>query len=127
MDIMTEGKPTFKLDGYYRWITVNGVMYNTDIIIHTDGSITLRDENVSLPYKDDFFHVPLSERELGFINEENPEKIIIGSGFKGMLPLTLGAKNLLKPYNYVEKVTTDAIEMINNEKGNFIAIMHIRC
>lgn len=127
MDIMTEDKPAFKLDGYYKWITVNGVMYNTDIIIHTDGSITVRDESISLPYKDDFFHVPLSERELGFISEENPEKIIIGSGFKGMLPLTLGAKNLLKPYNYVERVTTDAIQMINKEKGNFIAIMHIRC
>jgi len=124
---MTDDKPAFKLDGYYKWITVNGVMYDTDIIIHTDGSITERDETISFPYKDDFFHIPLSERELGFIEEEKPDKIIIGSGFKAMLPLTLGAKELLKPYNYVEKMTTDAIQMINNERSRFVAIMHIKC
>jgi hypothetical protein len=124
---MESSTSRLKLDGYNKWITVNGVMYNTDIIIHIDGSVTERDENLSVPYMFGF-HVPLSEDELDFIHKERPEKVIIGCGFRGMLNLTPGAKELLRPYNYIEKVTTDAIQMINEENSSrFVAIMHIRC
>ena len=116
-----------KLDGYYRWITVNGERFETDIIIHTDGSVTERFEHLSVPYKFGF-HVPLSEAELGFLADENPEKVFIGCGYKAMMNLTLGAIETLKPYTYIEKGTLDIIDMINEQKpSNFVAIMHIRC
>ena len=116
-----------KVDGFYRWMTVNDVRYETDIIIHTDGTVTERDETTSLDFKGDYFHVPLSERELNFLSEERPEKVIIGSGFKGMLPLTPNAKEILREYGYVTRITPDAIDLVNAEKSKFVAIMHIRC
>lgn len=116
-----------KLDGYYHWIKVNEERYETDVIIHVDGTITERIEFLSVPYKFGF-HIPLSEAELDFLAEEKPDKIFIGCGFKAMMNLTPGAKELLKPYKYVEKGTTDIIDMINEEKPtNFVAIMHISC
>jgi len=116
-----------KVDGYYRWITVNNVRYETDIIIHTDGTVSERDETASMDFKGDYFHVPLSERELHFLSEERPEKVIIGSGFKGMLPLTPNAKVILREYGYVARITTDAIQLVNDERSKFVAIMHIKC
>ncbi|MCG7844068.1 MAG: hypothetical protein MIO90_01395 [Methanomassiliicoccales archaeon] len=124
---MDKEKGGIKVDGFYRWITVNNVRYETDIIIHTDGTVSVRDETASLDFAGDYFHVPLSERELQFLSEERPEKVIIGSGFKAMLSLTPNAKEILREYDYVEKTTSDAIELINNEKSKFVAIMHIRC
>ena len=125
---MEESKPRFKLDGYYNWVSVNGTTYNTDIIIHADGSITERDEFFSAPYKNDYFHVPLSEDELEFVPEEKPEKVFVGCGYKAMLPLTPGAKELLQPYNPVARSTQDVIQMINKETSDrFVAIIHIKC
>ncbi|HNU35304.1 MAG TPA: hypothetical protein PKJ15_01795 [Methanomassiliicoccales archaeon] len=127
MQIMDVIKPRMRLDGYYRWITVNGTMYNTDIIIHRDGTVTERMENLSEPYKFGF-HIPLSEAELEFLKEERPNKLFIGCGFKGMMDLTLGAKEMLGSQNFVAKTTQDIIQMINEGKDqDFVAIMHIRC
>lgn len=116
-----------KLDGYYRWTTVNGERFETDIIIHTDGSVTERCEHLSVPYKFGF-HIPLSEEELGFLHEEKPSKVFIACGYKTMMNLTPGAQELLKSYTYVEKGTMDIINMINEQKPtNFVAIVHSRC
>lgn len=116
-----------KLDGYYRWITVNGERFEIDIIIHTDGSVTARDEGLSKPYQFGH-HVPLSEAELGFLKDEKPDKVFIGCGFKAMMNLTMGAQEIMKAYPYIEKDTLDIIDMINEQKpSNYVAIMHIRC
>jgi len=124
---MEDSRFPIKLDGYYHWIKVNEEKFDTDVIIHADGSVTERLEHLSVPYKIGF-HIPLSEAELQFLAEEKPDKIFIGCGFKAMMNLTLGAQELLKPYNYVEKGTTDIINMINEQKPtNFVAIMHTRC
>jgi len=124
---MDDGKFPLKLDGYYHWITVNGERFETDIIIHTDGSVSERLEFLSVPYKYGF-HIPLSEAELDFLDDEKPDKVYIGCGYKAMMNLTLGAQELLRPYTYIEKSTLDIIELINKEKpSNFVAIMHVRC
>jgi hypothetical protein len=120
-------KEMLQVDGYLKWISINGIRYDHDIVIHTDGSITRRDEEASIPYQSDYFHIPLSESELDFIERERPEKVIVGAGYRGMLPLTPNAKALLKQYNLVERLTPDAMEMLRTETSRYIAIMHIRC
>ncbi len=124
---MEDGRFPLKLDGYYHWVKVNEEKYETDVIIHADGSVTERFEFLSVPYKFGF-HIPLSEAELGFLADEKPDKIFIGCGFKTMMNLTPGAQELLKSYTYVEKGTGDIINMINEQKPtNFVAIIHTRC
>ena len=62
------------------------------------------------------------------VGQERPKKVIIGCGYKGMMDLTLGAKELMKSFDYVAKTTQDAIQIINEGKEqDFVAIMHVRC
>ncbi|OPX63017.1 MAG: hypothetical protein A4E29_00424 [Methanomassiliicoccales archaeon PtaB.Bin134] len=124
---MEADKPRMTLDGYYHWISVNGERYEMDVIIHRDGSVTERFEELSIPYKYGF-HIPLSEAELDFLKQEKPKKVIIGCGYKGMMDLTLGAKEFMKSFDYVAKTTQDAIQIINEGKEqDFVAIMHVKC
>ena len=81
-----------RVEGQFGWFMVNGTRYEHDIIIHTDGSVTGRGcgcspstrGQLSEAYFGDYFHAPLTEGELGFLQEERPEVVVIGAGFRGM-------------------------------------------
>ena len=75
-----------QVDGQHGWLKVNGIRYEHDIIIHSDGLVTGRNcgcspvlrAQLSSVYKADYFHSPLTEFELDFLKEEQPEVVIIG-------------------------------------------------
>ncbi len=114
---------------------VNGQKYEHDVIIHVDGSVTSRNcgcspalrAQLSSFYKDDYFHAPLAEWELDFLQKERPEVVIVGAGFKCMLPLTPRAKAILANYEHHVLSTQKAMELMGNEERRFVAILHLSC
>jgi hypothetical protein len=114
-------------DGYFGYANINGHRYEKDVIVHVDGSITERPTVLSMDYRDDYFHTPLSERELDFIDKERPEVVIVGAGYKLMMLLTPGAKRMLSSYELVVTSTQRALELVQEEKRRFVAILHLTC
>lgn len=116
-----------RAQGYFGHVTIDGQRYEKDIIVHVEGTITERPTAILLDYREDYFHTPLSERELGFIGDEMPEVVIIGAGYKIMMLLTPRAKEMLSPYELKVTSTQEAIERLQKETRRFVAILHLTC
>ncbi len=111
----------------FGWIKVNGKKYEKDIIIHSDGSITKREKKKSKDLKTEYGHTPLSERELDFLSKEQFDALYIGIGHDSALPITPEAGEILKKYNAIIASTPEIIDKIDNEKREFVAIIHVTC
>jgi hypothetical protein len=111
----------------FGWIEVGGLRYDHDIVIHTDGSVTKRRKKDSKGLKGDYGHTPLSEFELGFLAQENPDVVFVGTGQNGSLPVTPGAQDLLASYAPVIMPTGEILPFIEKEKRPSIAILHVTC
>ncbi|MDD1770113.1 MAG: MTH938/NDUFAF3 family protein [Methanomassiliicoccales archaeon] len=109
------------------WLEIDGMRFEKDVVVHVDGSVTPRAVELSHPYRTEYFHVPLSELELGFLEEEKPEVVIVGAGHKGMMTITPKAKELLSRYVVIEGTTENAVKAMNAEKRRFVAILHSTC
>ena len=109
------------------YLEVEGKRFDMDVVVHVDGSVTPREVELSRPYRGEFFHVPLSEDELGFLDGERPEVVIIGAGHKGMLTLTPKAREILSKYVVFEGPTENAVKRMNEESRKFVAILHSTC
>jgi hypothetical protein len=68
LTIVNYALAVMKVEGYDGWVSIDGRHYEKDIIVHLDGSITDRRTELSMPKRVDYFHTPLSEQELDFIN-----------------------------------------------------------
>ena len=79
----------------FGWIEIDKIRYDYDVIIHGNGSVTKRSKKKSKDLKSTYGHTPLSEYELDFLKKEQPEKVFIGTGQYGDLPLTPNAENVL--------------------------------
>ncbi len=108
-------------------IKVNGQKYNQDIILHVDGSITKRKKKKSKEFKPMYGHTPLSEKELDFLEEEQPEAVYIGTGYDGALPITEKAQAILSKYETKAMKTSELPKKIDAEKRKKIAIIHVTC
>lgn len=108
-------------------MTIDGKRYDGDVIVHVDGRVTPRLTQLSLPYRKELFHTPLSEDELGFLVEEAPEVVIVGAGFKAMLTLTPKAKEILSAYDTKVAMTPEAAALANAERRRFVAFFHLTC
>ena len=109
------------------WLEVDGKRYERDVIVHVDGTVSPRDTERSMAYRGEYFHIPLSELELDFLETEKPEVVIIGGGHKGMMTLTPKAKDILSRYVMRTGTTEKAVECMNDEPRRFVAILHSTC
>lgn len=109
------------------WLEVEGKRHEKDVVVHVDGSVTSRNVEVSKPYLGEYFHIPLSELELDFLAAEDPEVVIVGGGYKGMMTITPRAKEILARYEVQAVTTPRAIELMDMEKRRFVAILHSTC
>lgn len=116
-----------RVEGEFGWVSVGEARFSKDVIIHVDGSVTERQTKLSSGYRGEYFHLPLSEMELDFLETEKPEVIIIGAGHKAMMTLTPRAKEILAKYEVVELPTPRAQEQVNREQRRFVAIIHVTC
>jgi hypothetical protein len=120
-------KGSVQVVGEFGWVEVGGIRYGHDIIIHSDGRVSRRQTELSLTYRSEYFHTPLSEAELSFIEEERPQRVIIGAGWKGMMCITPKANQLLEGYQVSTLLTERAICEVNRAEGRFVAILHMTC
>jgi len=111
----------------FGWIKVNEVMYEKDIILHTDGTVTTRKKKKSKDLKPIYGHTPLSENELDFLSKEKPDVVYIGTGHQAALPITPEAKLILKKYETIILPTPEVTEKINQEHQKMVALIHITC
>ncbi len=116
-----------RVEAHWGWILVDGKRYDGDVVVHVDGSVTPRQTHLSLPYRQDLFHTPLSEEELGFLDEERPQVVIVAAGFKGMLTLTPKAKEALAKYDTQVLMTSEAASAAKEERRSLVAIFHLTC
>jgi hypothetical protein len=89
----------------FGWIEIDGFRYDHDVIIHADATITKRKKKLSKSEKDKYGHTPLSEKELDFLTEEDPELVFVGTGQYGDLPLTPETEAVLALFHSVVKPT----------------------
>jgi hypothetical protein len=115
------------MDTGFGYVTIGGVTYPHDIVIHTDGSVSKRKKKRSKGLKEDYGHTPLSEYELDIVAEEHPEVVYVGTGQYGSLPLTKKAKEILGDYAPVIATTPDIVRALAGEDRRYIAILHITC
>ncbi len=118
---------TVRMEAGFGWIKVNGVEYEKDIVIHSDGSITKREKKKSRELKSVYGHTPLSDRELEFLPAEKFDVLYIGTGHEGALPITLKALKILKKVNAVILPTPEIIGKIEQEQKRFVALIHVTC
>jgi hypothetical protein len=111
----------------FGWVEVLRVRYDHDIIIHVDGSITKRKKKLSKGEKAHYGHTPLSDAEIGFFLDERPDRVFIGTGQYGDLPLTPAAEEILKSHHAVIRPTPEILPLIEQEKGKYVAVLHVTC
>ena len=118
---------SLSLKAEFGWVKVNGVKYEKDIVIHSDGTITKREKKKSKDLKEIYGHTPLSERELDFLSKEQFEALYVGTGHEAALPITSQALEILRKYDAVILPTPKAIGKIGQEQRKFVAIIHATC
>jgi hypothetical protein len=111
----------------FGWIEIGDTRYEHDVIIHTDGRVSKRKKKVSKTFRDKFGHTPLSEEELGFLEEEKPEVVYIGTGQYGDLPVMPQAEALISSFHGIIMPTPEILVAIKGEKRRFLAILHVTC
>jgi hypothetical protein len=105
----------------FGWIEVGTVRYDHDIIIHVDCSVTKRKKKLSKGEKGHYGHTPLSDAEIGFLAGERPDRVFIGTGQYGDLPVTPAAEAILKRHH------AEILPLIEQEKGKYVAVLHVTC
>ncbi|HVP94299.1 MAG TPA: hypothetical protein VMS89_03915 [Methanoregulaceae archaeon] len=111
----------------FGFIEIDGITYDHDVVIHTDGSVSKRKKKKSKELKGDYGHTPLSEYELDILGEEKPAVVYIGTGQYGSLPITNKATGILRTYSAVIAPTPDIIPALADENRHYVAILHITC
>jgi hypothetical protein len=116
-----------RIEGEFGWASIGDARYSKDMIIHVDGKVTERQTGLSSGYKGEYFHLPMSGKELDFLEAEKPEVVIVGAGHKAMMTFTPMARGILEKYDHVVVSTPRALEQINKEQRRFVAIIHMTC
>jgi hypothetical protein len=111
----------------YGWVEIDNIRYDHDVIVHTNRSVTKRSKKKSKNLRKKFGHTPLAGHELSFLNKENPEVVIVGTGQFGDLPITVEALQILKRYTSVIQPTSEVIDLLGTETRPFVAILHVNC
>ncbi|TAJ45885.1 hypothetical protein CUJ86_03035 [Methanofollis fontis] len=112
-----------------RWGTVDlhGEVYDYDVVVHTDGTVTKRKKKRSKHLKGEYGHTPLSRGELDLLITESPEVVYVGTGYEGALPITPDAREMLDAYSAVVAPTPEIVPLAEAEKRRFVAIIHVTC
>ncbi len=108
-------------------VEIFGHEYEEDIVLHVDGRITNRKKKKSKGFKKVYGHTPLSEKELGFLKDEKPEVVYVGTGYENGLPITEKAKKMLSKFKTSTMATPLIVDKIEREKRTMVAILHVTC
>lgn len=108
-------------------VVVAGEQISNDIHIRADGEVRKRKKK-RLRKKYGTSHV-VDGKEIARACKGNPELLIIGAGFKGMLSLTDEALEYLDTLGISHELlpTPEAVERFNRAEGSKALILHLTC
>ena len=114
-------------DSSFGSITVDGMVFDHDIIINLEGKVKKRKKKLSKAVYGTSHTISLDEAE--YIYQEGSAGIIIGSGQYGVTVLSQEATGFLHQNNckVILLPTPDAIQQWNRAEGKWIALFHITC
>jgi hypothetical protein len=108
-------------------ITIDGKIYDHDVVIGLSGEVTKRKKRLS---KEQYgtSHI-LSKAEAKAIFEKGCDIVIIGAGQDGNLRLSGEAKDYFDAHGcqIVLQRTPQAIQAFNRSRAHKIALMHVTC
>ncbi|MEO0072773.1 MAG: MTH938/NDUFAF3 family protein [candidate division WOR-3 bacterium] len=111
----------------FGWIEIDGVRYNTDIIIYPDGTVEDRYRNFSgdnhLIEKREVLKVLLATPDI------KPQIFVVGSGQMGIVKITDEAVQYLQEQgiSLIVEPTPKAILSFNQAQKSKCAIFHVTC
>lgn len=107
----------------FGWIEVDGIRYNHDIIIYSDGKI----ENRYKDFQGDNHSLAIWEAEK--VIKGNPKVLVVGTGQNGILSIPKETKDFLSKRKIELKYseTPKAIESFNKITDEKCALFHITC
>jgi len=111
----------------YGWVEIDGIRYDHDVIMHTDRAVSKRSKKKSKKFKNLFGHTPLSDHDLTFLHGEKTDRIFIGTGQFGDLPITTEAHAILATMVTTILPTPEIIGMLEEEHRPFVAVLHVSC
>lgn len=108
-------------------ITVDGEIYDHDIVIRLSGNVKKRKRKLSKKRYGTSHTVSVEEAE--HIYDDGAEQVIVGTGQHGVLKLSDEAKGFFKDHGcLVEAVPTpDAVKAWNEAEVQVIAMFHVTC
>jgi len=108
-------------------ITVDGKIYDHDVIIRLSGEVLKRKKKLSKKYYGTS-HV-ISEDEAKFVFEKGCEQLILGSGQMGNVTLSPEAKAYFakKGCKVILQPTPKAIAAFNKSRARKAGLFHVTC
>jgi hypothetical protein len=120
------GRPRIDATSFGR-ITVDGVMYDHDIIIRLDGMVKKRKKKLSRAVYGTSHRLSLAE--MAHVYEPAAVRLIIGTGQSGQLQLSAEAAAFLrqKGCEVLLAPTPEAVDRWNQATGAVIGLFHTTC
>jgi hypothetical protein len=108
-------------------ITIEGEIYERDVIIRLDGKIKKRKKKLSKAVYGTSHMLSIAEAQ--HIYQDGAERLIIGSGHYGMVELSEQAVAYLKKKQCQVDLrpTPEAIDHWNGAQGAVIGLFHVTC
>ena len=108
-------------------ITIEGTLYDHDVIIRLSGEIKKRKKRLSKAVYGTSHIISIDEAR--FVYEDGAERIIIGSGQSGAVRLSDEAGEYLKKKRCKIDLlpTPEALDLWNGTDGPLIGLFHVTC
>ena len=108
-------------------ITVDGEIYDHDIVIRLSGNVKKRKKKLSKERYGTSHTVSVEEAE--HIYDDGAEQVIVGTGQHGVLKLSDEAGAFFKDHGCTVQAlpTPDAVQAWNEAEGQVIAMFHVTC
>lgn len=108
-------------------ITIEGEVYEHDVIIRLDGQVKKRKKKLSKAIYGTSHTISLDEAK--YVYEKGAERLIIGSGQYGNVELSDEAAEFFRQQKCEVELqpTPKAIRAWNEAKGDIIGLFHVTC
>ena len=108
-------------------ITVDGEIYDHDIVIRLSGDVKKRKKKLSKERYGTSHTVSAEEAE--HIYDDGAEQVIVGTGQHGVLKLSDEAEAFFRKHGCKTQAvpTPDAVRAWNEAEGKVIAMFHVTC
>ncbi len=118
-----------EIDTSFGFVVINGKKYNYDVIVYWNGKVIKRNKEKSSKLKEKYHHTPFSKEEVEDLFKYEVEKVYIGTGQYGALPVLKEAIEEIKKkgVKLIIMNTKEVIREIVKDKSKWVALLHVTC